>query len=544
MNNKKQKIKYFLYARRSIVRKKGEVDEDKDVISNETQKKEIRELATKEGLKIVDTFSETQSAKDPGRPKFNDMIRRISKGEANGILCWKMDRLTRNPIDDGTVRYLLRKKIVKHIRALDKSWYPKDNAVIAAVEFSVAEQQSRDTSMHVMRGLRKKCVRGVRPSLAPLGYKNSKILERGEQEIWVDEERFDLVRKIFDAVLSGKYSVLQVRRMANDEWGLRTRQGNKMSVANIYKILANPFYSGWFEYLTEEEDENDERIPEWKKGVHDHMITQEEYDKVQYMLGKKGKARPKTHIFAYTGLMTCGECGARITCEEKWKKQKNGNVHHYIYYHCTGKKNPNCTQRSIEEKKLEKEIDNFLSRIEIPPEFREWAIEKLKKAHEGEKRNRNTILRNQQKEYKQSVADLDSLLKMRIRGELSAEEYSQSKSELEKGKIQLKESLDNIDKRVDDWLKTAENTLTFAERARVEFQKGGLEKRKEILTVLGSNHLLQDKKLSIQTEKPILLIEKASGEIQRIHSRLEPVKNVGDKQQIKDLYSKNKLLCG
>ena len=65
------------------------------------------------------------------------------------------------------------------------------------------------------------------------------------------------------------------------------------------------------------------------------MITPEEYDKVQMLLGLRGRPRPKRHVFAFVGMMKCGECGLSITAESKTKFQKNGNVHNYTYYHCT-----------------------------------------------------------------------------------------------------------------------------------------------------------------------------------------------------------------
>ncbi len=56
------------------------------------------------------------------------------------------------------------------------------------------------------------------------------------------------------------------------------------------------------------------------------MIIHEQFDFIQAILGKKGKQRPKTHVFAFTGLMRCGECNARIICEEKVKRQKKNLI--------------------------------------------------------------------------------------------------------------------------------------------------------------------------------------------------------------------------
>ena len=76
MNNNK----FFLYARKST-----DV-EDKQVRSIEDQIAELRAFAKQNNLNIFEEFIEKQSAKIPGRPIFNEMIKRIEKGEANGIL--------------------------------------------------------------------------------------------------------------------------------------------------------------------------------------------------------------------------------------------------------------------------------------------------------------------------------------------------------------------------------------------------------------------------------------------------------------------------
>ena len=66
--------KYFLYARKST-----DV-EDKQILSIEGQLAELREIAKRDDLQITEEFIEKQSAKKPGRPVFNDMLRRIERG--------------------------------------------------------------------------------------------------------------------------------------------------------------------------------------------------------------------------------------------------------------------------------------------------------------------------------------------------------------------------------------------------------------------------------------------------------------------------------
>ena len=537
MDKSNQKIKYFVYARRSIEKREGE----ERVASVESQLFEVEDLAKKQGLKIVRTFSETKSAKQPGRPHFNEMMAGILKGEAGGILGWKMDRLARNPVDAGTLQYFLQTGVIQNIKSTDKDWYPGDNAIIAGVEWSMAGQYSRDLSMHVKRGLRDRVRAGFRPNIAPLGYLNSKFHIKGQETILVDEERFPKVRKLFALMLTGQYSVPQLRVIAETELRLLTRKTEKrasqpVSKSGLYSILSNPYYFGEFEYP--------EGSGNWCVSTHTPMITKEEFDQIQFLLGRKGRPRPKTHIFAYTGLMRCAGCGARITCEEKWKHQQNGNVHHYVYYRCTGSVRPDCTEKSIEVKLLEKEIDDFLSKIEIPVEFHEWAVEELKRLHEQEKGDRNTLLATHQKQYDECVLRIDKLSDHLLAGDVSPEVYKTKETELLKQKAALKRLLDGDDKRIDDWLVRLESTLTFAQRARVEFEKGDMAKRRQILTALGTEHVLKNRHVVINTEKPLIVLQEMVSENSRIQDTLEPQNENGNKQLLKDSYSKSSLMCG
>lgn len=159
-------MQYFLYARKST-----DV-EDKQILSIEAQLAELREIAKRENLSIAEEFIEKRSAKKPGRPVFGDMMARIQRGEAQGIICWKLDRLARNPVDDGLVRWSLQQATIQRIATPEKSYFPPDNVLLMSVEFGMANQYVRDLAANTARGLRQKVRRGEYPGLAPLGYLN------------------------------------------------------------------------------------------------------------------------------------------------------------------------------------------------------------------------------------------------------------------------------------------------------------------------------------------------------------------------------------
>ena len=116
------KPRYFLYARKS-----SESDE-KQVQSIADQIGYWQNRAMSLNIEIVRVFTEEKSALEPyKRTVFLEMITEIEKGGIDGILAWKLDRLTRNPIDTGTVQYILQKGKIKRIITSDREYYPQDS---------------------------------------------------------------------------------------------------------------------------------------------------------------------------------------------------------------------------------------------------------------------------------------------------------------------------------------------------------------------------------------------------------------------------------
>lgn len=74
-------LRYLIYCRKSSEA------EDRQILSIESQLNELKRLAERMNFTIADIFTESQSAKSPGRPIFNEVINKISQGKADGIIC-------------------------------------------------------------------------------------------------------------------------------------------------------------------------------------------------------------------------------------------------------------------------------------------------------------------------------------------------------------------------------------------------------------------------------------------------------------------------
>ena len=168
-------MKYFIYARKSSE------SEDRQMASIDSQIVELQKLAKDLNLEVVKVFEESRSAKGPGRPIFNEMLVQISKGEATGILCWKLNRLARNPIDGGQISWMLQEKIIEHIQTYGRDYKSDDNVLMMQVEFGMANQFIRDLRTDTKRGLKAKAERGWYPVFATLGYMHNPYKHKGDK---------------------------------------------------------------------------------------------------------------------------------------------------------------------------------------------------------------------------------------------------------------------------------------------------------------------------------------------------------------------------
>lgn len=480
--------KYIIYCRKSSE------SEDRQVLSIESQQTELMRLAERLNLNVIDVLTESKSAKAPGRPVFDEMINKITEGKADGIICWKLDRLARNPIDGAQISWMLQQCVIKHIQTYEKGYFPEDNVLLMSVELGMANQYVLDLSKNVKRGNRTKLEKGWFPGFAPLGYLN----DPKDKTIVPDPERFPLMRRMWDMLLQG-VKPSKILKIANEEWGFKTRAcrkigGKPLCSSALYKMFGNPFYFGLIE-----------RKEGTFQGKHAPMVTEEEFWKVQEILGRNGRTRPKNHEFAFTGLMRCGECGCMITAEEK----DNRYGYHYIYYRCTKKKRHHkCEQRYINVKHLESQVLDYLTRIQVPKQFLDLAIQYLREEQEKEEEKYLGIRKSLERGLVQCRKKLSNLNEMKLNGLISDEEYIMTKRPLLEEKMKLERHLGDEDSSIDKSIDLAQKTLTFACNARNLFEKGFPEDKRTVLQQLGSNLTLKDRKLFIQAEKPFLLIEK------------------------------------
>ena len=464
-------MKYFLYARKST-----DV-EDKQVMSIEGQLSELRALAKNEGLEISDEFVEKRTAKMPGRPIFNEMVRRIQKGEAQGIICWKLDRLARNPVDGGQISWLLQQGTIQRIQTHDRSHLSSDNVLMMSVEFGMANQFIRDLSSNTSRGLHHKARLGQFPGTAPVGYLN----DVRAKTIVVDRKKAKFIRAAFELYAKGSSRLEDISTFLFEN-NVRSLNGLPIHKDRIRFILVNPFYYGHFRYAGE-----------MYEGKHTPLIDKQLFDKVQIVIVRRGHPmRKDKEPKAFCGLLRCGECGMGITAEE----QKG-----HTYYRCTKKSAARCSQPFMREEVLAADLSEILTHYTIPED---WTRGLLALADEDEKdssKTKATLVHGLQERISVFNSKIDRLTDLFVEQDIDRETYLAKKREAMSEKRSVEEVLAKSQRGGSPWLEPMREWIKDASTLD-EIAKGDdlPSKKSSLQKIFGSNLILRNKKVE---ESPV-----------------------------------------
>ncbi len=345
------RVKYCLYARKSTE------SEERQVLSIDSQIKEMLQMAEKENLEIVTMKRESHSAKETGqRPVFNEIIEEIKLGKFNGILTWAPDRISRNAGDLGKIVDLMDAGLLAEIRTYGQRFTnsPSEKFLLMILG-SQAKLENDNRGVNVKRGLRARVEMGLWPMLAPLGYLNQRIMDKKCQMI-IDPVRGPVIKRMFERVAHENYSGRKLFNWLKFELNFYTRGNKPLTLSGIYRILDNPFYYGMFEYP--------KNSGNWYQVKHKALISQELFEKAKAFL-KRDQIVKQNKEFAFTRLFTCGYCESGVCAEEKWKALKDGTSAHYIYYGCNRSKDRNCKNKYIREEELIGELIKILDQLNI-----------------------------------------------------------------------------------------------------------------------------------------------------------------------------------
>ena len=487
LNDKSNKLRYILYVRKSTE------DEEKQVLSKDAQKDKCKEQF--KDLNIIKTLDESKSAFEPDkREVFKEMIEMLDNGEADGIIAWHPDRLSRNEVDATSLTWRIRKGTIKDLKFASFSF---DNSPegIMMLQMTMSQSQyfSAKLSKDVKRGNEKKRKIGGITGVAPEGYLNDRI----NKTVYKDPERFPLIRKAVDLMLTGEYSVQQILNIMNNEWGYRTVQrkkkgGGPLGRSSLYYMFRNVRYAGWVPDPYDEDKLYPADFPA--------LMSQEEYDKIQVLLGRHGGKRFAARTqFVLRGFMRCGECGCMITAQSKERTNSKDITHINTYYHCTGKRP--CGQIKKygykTEEVLFKECVEELDKWELIPELYDWSMDAINQMAQADIPERKSVETMQEQAIKGLKDQLDTLLDMSTRKLVDEDTFIEKSAKLKAELKELHKQQSTSNENTESWYDYMTDLISKFMNANAKFVNGDIADKKEILLAIGQNPVLLDGKLQI-----------------------------------------------
>ena len=462
-------LKYILYCRKSTE------SDDRQVLSLDSQEKELLALAEKLGIKVVKVLRESKSAKAPGRPVFDEMMKVFENGKADAIICWKIDRLTRNPVDGGRIQWLLQNNKIKQIQTFEKNFLPTDNVLLMSIEQAMASQYIRDLAINVKRGQRAKLEKGWWPGFAKFGYKNDKA----NKTIIVDDYKSKYVIRAFELYSTGSYGFKEISQILFDE-GLRTGTGKKFVAGNIHRLMDEPYYYGM--------TLRDGKLYESK---HTPLISKELFDKVQDVLHNRNRPRPKNHFFPLRGFMTCEKCGCALTASLKKGHQ---------YYYCTNGKGI-CSEHKtyLRENTLYPIVASLMEKLNIDEEVIEMMYQSAKEDIGLDAEYSTSILTTLKTRLNALTVKESKLLDAFLAESITKEIYDSKALEIQNEKTILSKQISDTEKKSENLVSTLEpvkNIFLRASRAKKEFLAGDDQKKREVVETILWNLSMQEQKMA------------------------------------------------
>ncbi|HEU4600704.1 MAG TPA: recombinase family protein [Steroidobacteraceae bacterium] len=477
-------MNYFLYCRKSTD------TEDRQVLSLDSQRTELVRLAAQwSDVTLVDTIEESRSAKAPGRPQFNAMLERIKAGEAEGILAWHPDRLARNMVDGGAIIHLIDTGILKDLRFATAGFENSPQGKLnLSIMFTFSKYYVDSLSENVKRGVRTRVQHGWAPGRPPPGYKTDP--DTRPRGILPDENRFDLIRRMWDLLLTEAYSPAQILDIANREWGYRTPLGRPLARSSLYAIFGNPFYAGVFTFAGTVHS-----------GRHEPMITLAQFDKAQGILANRGRPRKTHQPLPFNGIFHCS-CGLAVTGERK----TNRHGSRYNYYHCT-RRHPTwkCRQPSIRAEILDEQLEAFVAGVTLDKavaSFLQNVVDKLAVEATTMSATENASI---DKALKANQRERDTLTDLRLKGLINDAEFSAKRDSLTQIERELTAARNTP---TDVWIEPTRILISFSSRALNYYRRGNVAQKRLLLSMVGSNPTLSDGKVRIEAAIPFSVIPK------------------------------------
>jgi site-specific DNA recombinase len=388
--------------------------------SLESQQAACLEYADAKNIGVRKIFVEQgESAKFADRTQLLELLDycRVSKGQIQMLLVWKLDRFSRNVEDHFSIKATLAKYGVRIVSVTEPIDANPEGRLMETILAGFAQFDNDIRAARTVQGMRRKIHDGIFPWMPPLGYLSAATGEKKNASDIPDPARFNLLQRAWRQFAAGGYSKRDIRRLLAS-WGVGTRKGRAISDQSLDNMFANPFYAGIL-------------VDPWSgkefPGQHLAMVTPDEFARIQHILS--GKNRSLVHNayredFPLRGFARCAECRHPLTGAFSRGRRKR-----YAYYNCH---NRSCRQRgkTLPVPAIDNEFKAFLADIAPKTECSLTLEEVIRQCLAVRETGERTRRDRQKKRVEQINRELTELVSLRTQAQITDEEFDRHRAHL------------------------------------------------------------------------------------------------------------------
>ncbi len=425
-----------------------------------------------------------ESAYKGTRDKFREILAKLeATTETVAVVFDKVDRFTR---DSSAEETSILKNLCRNGRV--ELHFPSDNIVVhkdspsgdkmrLGLNTVFAEYYSDAISDNVKRRNEQLRRDGFWTGKAPFGYVNTVL---PDSKKWIEPEplKAKAVKTAYDLYGSGSYSLKTLRQKIKELFNY------DLSAGQWDKVLKNPFYKG-------------SMLVKGKIYPHNYIpiITEAQYDQAKAV--REGYAvKPKRWAgipYTYRGLISCADCGSRITFEKK--KQK------YIYGHCTQFKGKHGA-RYVSQDDLTEQLESVFNQIQLPEDAYLEVTEALQKDDADTRKQNADSLVAVQAELSRYDSMIERNYNAYLNGTITEDFYNKKHIEIAESKKKLEKRRENIELISKHDFSSISSLLELSRDAPDLFKNAEIEDKRVLLNTVLSNLELDDVLLRWKLKEP------------------------------------------
>ena len=465
--------KAISYLRKSTDRK------DRQRFSLETQEKEIQkarlvaEAFFNESVEIVETYIEKISWTDRNRPEFTKMRDKFDNQEAEILLSWRLDRLSRNPVDSGEIMQAMQDRVIPYVADSTRVYTRKDSWLLMGVLFGQASQESMEISDKSMRGTETLIENGWVPYKVPFWAKNN--IATGvalSERVKIDPVESHFAKKMFELRADGmSYKDIASWLHGN---GFKSKNGTKYAPSVIENWIKNKFYYG---------------VCEWGghtwRHIYEPIIEKELWESAN-SVGRWNTPRLPKDLFPLKGIVLSKETGNPLTASIAKKK--------YPQYHTHARIREEWDKVSISEARILELFENEIKFYVVPEKIKPYIIEALRDTHKTRLKQLNTERLYLSGEITQNSNKIDGLIDLRVNWELTAEQFKIKQKEYMVKAVELEEKIKKIIVEDDTLLTAINDSVELLNNLGQYWKNADNEKKNQIIKMIVVELFVDEKK--------------------------------------------------